>query len=65
MRHMFTFARVGWWNIIQVRMLHRNSIQLCCGTDDSVAVKRHKVQRYSRDFVTGNTFDSHSYCLCM
>ena len=60
MRHMFTFARVGWWNIIQVRMLHRNSIQLCCGTDDSVAVKRHKVQRYSRDFVKGNKFDSHN-----
>ena len=33
----------GWWNIVQVKMLHWNSVQFCCGTDDSVAVKRHKV----------------------
>ena len=43
MGQVLTFARVGWWNIVQVKMLHWNSVQLCCGTDDSVAVKRHKV----------------------
>ena len=23
MRQVFTFAHVGWWSIVQVRMLHR------------------------------------------
>ena len=23
MQQVFTFAHVGWWNIVQVRMLHR------------------------------------------
>ena len=28
MEQVFTFARVGWWNIAQVRMLHRHFIFL-------------------------------------
>ena len=28
MGQVFTFARVGWWNIIQVKMLHRDRFQI-------------------------------------
>ena len=26
MRQIFTFVRMGWWNIIQARMLHRSNL---------------------------------------
>ena len=35
---MFTFARVRWWNIVQVKMLYRNSIQFKFQKPKSVIV---------------------------